>query len=73
MTLPGLPVVFAGDEFGLVGVDGEAQPHADAVGHGQLAASVADDPGVISIEGFNVRYMTPENLAEASGSTRSRS
>ncbi|WP_417561719.1 glycoside hydrolase family 13 protein [Microbacterium sp.] len=23
MTLPGLPVVFAGDEFGLVGVDGE--------------------------------------------------
>jgi alpha-glucosidase len=24
MTLPGLPVVFAGDEFGLVGVDGEA-------------------------------------------------
>jgi 23S rRNA (cytidine1920-2'-O)/16S rRNA (cytidine1409-2'-O)-methyltransferase len=41
------------------------------VGHGQLAASVADDPGVISIEGFNVRYMTPENLAEGSGvSTR---
>ena len=25
------------------------------------------DPGVISIEGFNVRYMTPESLAEASG------
>jgi alpha-glucosidase len=24
MTLPGLPVVFAGDEFGLVGADGEA-------------------------------------------------
>jgi alpha-glucosidase len=24
MTLPGLPVVFAGDEFGLVGIDGEA-------------------------------------------------
>ena len=37
------------------------------VGHGQLAASVAIDPGVISIEGFNVRYMTPESLAEASG------
>ena len=33
------------------------------VGHGQLAASVADDPGVISIEGFNVRYMTPDSLA----------
>ena len=37
------------------------------VGHGQLAASVALDDGVISIEGFNVRYMTPESLAEASG------
>lgn len=24
MTLPGLPVVFAGDEYGLVGIDGEA-------------------------------------------------
>ncbi len=37
------------------------------VGHGQLAASVASDPGVISIEGFNVRHMTPQSLAEASG------
>ena len=37
------------------------------VGHGQLAASVAADPGVVSIEGFNVRYMTPESLAAASG------
>lgn len=37
------------------------------VGHGQLAASVADDPSVISIEGFNVRYMTRESLAAASG------
>jgi 23S rRNA (cytidine1920-2'-O)/16S rRNA (cytidine1409-2'-O)-methyltransferase len=37
------------------------------VGHGQLAASVAADPGVISIEGFNVRYMTGDSLAEASG------
>ena len=25
------------------------------------------DPGVISVEGFNVRYMTPESLAAASG------
>ena len=40
------------------------------VGHGQLAASVALDPGVISIEGFNVRYMTAESLAEASGVAR---
>ena len=37
------------------------------VGHGQLAAPIAADPGVISIEGFNVRHMTPESLAEASG------
>ena len=37
------------------------------VGHGQLAASIADDAGVISIEGFNVRYMTPESLGAASG------
>lgn len=37
------------------------------VGHGQLAPAVALDRGVISIEGFNVRYMTPESLAEASG------
>jgi 23S rRNA (cytidine1920-2'-O)/16S rRNA (cytidine1409-2'-O)-methyltransferase len=37
------------------------------VGHGQLAASVAEDPGVISVEGFNVRYMTPHTLVEASG------
>src|SRR5690554_1758821 len=37
------------------------------VGHGQLAASVAADPGVIDVEGFNVRHMTRENLAEATG------
>jgi 23S rRNA (cytidine1920-2'-O)/16S rRNA (cytidine1409-2'-O)-methyltransferase len=37
------------------------------VGHGQMTASVALDPGVIPIEGFNVRYMTPESLAAASG------
>ncbi|HEX5859091.1 MAG TPA: TlyA family RNA methyltransferase [Microbacterium sp.] len=37
------------------------------VGHGQLAASVAADPGVISVEGFNVRHMTAATLAEASG------
>lgn len=38
------------------------------VGHGQLAASIALDSGVISIEGFNVRDMTRESLAAASGS-----
>ncbi|MCR2809032.1 MULTISPECIES: TlyA family RNA methyltransferase [unclassified Microbacterium] len=37
------------------------------VGHGQLAASVRADPGVIVIEGFNVRYMTAEDLARQSG------
>lgn len=37
------------------------------VGHGQLAASVREDPGVVNVEGFNVRYMTPESLAEATG------
>lgn len=37
------------------------------VGHGQLAASVALDSGVVNIEGFNVRDMTRESLAAASG------
>lgn len=37
------------------------------VGHGQLAASIAADPGVISVEGFNVRHMTAEGLAAATG------
>ena len=37
------------------------------VGHGQLAASIALDPEVISIEGFNVRYMTRASLTETSG------
>lgn len=37
------------------------------VGHGQLAPSVAADPSVVSVEGYNVRYMTAENLAEATG------
>jgi len=37
------------------------------VGHGQLAVAVAGDPGVIAVEGFNVRYMTPESLSEVLG------
>lgn len=37
------------------------------VGHGQMAPAIAADPGVIVIEGFNVRHMTPESLAAASG------
>ena len=37
------------------------------VGHGQLAASVAADRGVVLVEGYNVRHMTAQNLAEATG------
>jgi 23S rRNA (cytidine1920-2'-O)/16S rRNA (cytidine1409-2'-O)-methyltransferase len=37
------------------------------VGHDQMADSVASDPGVVVVEGFNVRYMTRTSLAEASG------
>lgn len=35
------------------------------VGHGQVAPSIAADPAVTVVEGFNVRHMTRENLAEA--------
>lgn len=37
------------------------------VGHGQLAPSIAADEGVVAVEGYNVRHMTPENLAETTG------
>lgn len=37
------------------------------VGHDQLAPSIAADPGVVQVEGYNVRHMTPVNLAEATG------
>jgi len=37
------------------------------VGHGQLDPGVASDRRVRSVEGFNVRYMTQETLADASG------
>jgi len=37
------------------------------VGHGQLAPAIAADPAVVSVEGFNVRYMDPHTLREASG------
>jgi len=39
------------------------------VGHDQLAPAIAADPGVVAVEGFNVRHMTPENLAQATGET----
>lgn len=35
------------------------------VGHGQLAPTIADDPGVVSVEGYNVRFMTAPSLAAA--------
>ena len=37
------------------------------VGHGQMSDRIKDDAGVISVEGYNVRDMTPESLAAASG------
>ena len=37
------------------------------VGHGQLAPSIAADSGVVAVEGYNVRHMTPENLRAATG------
>ena len=37
------------------------------VGHDQLAPSIAADPGVVLVEGYNVRHMTPGNLSEATG------
>lgn len=37
------------------------------VGHDQLAASIAADPAVVGVEGFNVRHMTRESLGEATG------
>lgn len=37
------------------------------VGHDQLAASIAADAAVVGVEGFNVRHMTRESLADATG------
>lgn len=37
------------------------------VGHGQLAPEVAADAGVVLVEGYNVRHMTPATLADAAG------
>lgn len=37
------------------------------VGHGQLAPAVEADPGVIGVEGFNVRHMTASALRHVSG------
>lgn len=37
------------------------------VGHGQLSATIASDARVVGVEGFNVRHMSRESLAEATG------
>ncbi|QPE05439.1 TlyA family RNA methyltransferase [Microbacterium schleiferi] len=37
------------------------------VGHGQLAPTISADPAVVSVEGFNVRYMDADTLRSASG------
>ncbi|OZD56978.1 TlyA family rRNA (cytidine-2'-O)-methyltransferase [Rhodococcus sp. 06-1477-1B] len=39
------------------------------VGHGQLSTVVGSDPDVVSVEGYNVRFMTAESLAIATGVT----
>jgi 23S rRNA (cytidine1920-2'-O)/16S rRNA (cytidine1409-2'-O)-methyltransferase len=37
------------------------------VGHGQLSPTIKADPRVVLVEGFNLRYATPETIAGASG------
>ena len=46
---------------------GARQVLAVDVGHGQLSPVIAADPGVISVEGFNVRHMDAASLAAATG------
>jgi glycosidase len=45
VTLPGIPVVFAGDEFGLVGVDGEAS-RTPIPWSGHVSIQLHTDPAV---------------------------
>ncbi|MDQ1175820.1 TlyA family RNA methyltransferase [Microbacterium sp. 20-116] len=37
------------------------------VGHGQLSTVIEADPDVVSVEGYNVRFMTADSLAHATG------
>ena len=39
------------------------------VGHGQLVQEISSDPRVVVVEGENARYLTPQQLAKASGVT----
>jgi 23S rRNA (cytidine1920-2'-O)/16S rRNA (cytidine1409-2'-O)-methyltransferase len=45
---------------------GARQVIALDVGHGQLAPVIADDPRVSVVEGFNVRFATPQTVTAAS-------
>ena len=46
---------------------GAARVIAADVGHGQLAAQLQTEPRLKLVEGYNIRYATPETLAGASG------
>ena len=46
---------------------GAAHVLAVDVGHGQLDPRIAGDVGVTSIEGFNVRHLSPGSLADVAG------
>ena len=46
---------------------GAAQVIAVDVGHGQLAAQLQTEPRLKLVEGYNIRYATPQTLAGASG------
>ncbi|SEN82724.1 23S rRNA (cytidine1920-2'-O)/16S rRNA (cytidine1409-2'-O)-methyltransferase [Cryobacterium luteum] len=46
---------------------GAAHVIAVDVGHGQLAAQLKTEPQLLLVEGYNIRYATPETLAGASG------
>ncbi len=45
---------------------GVAQVIAVDVGHGQLATQLKNEPRLTLVEGYNIRYATPETLAGAS-------
>jgi len=45
-------------------LNGASKVYAVDVGYGQLAWELRQDPRVVSIERFNVRYLTPEKLGE---------
>jgi len=48
---------------------GAAEVIAADVGHGQLAAQLKNEPRLTLLEGYNIRYATPDTLAWESGIT----